>query len=126
MTSKAASEGGGRADTARLALAVILLVAGAIGYHYFADYSLLYRVLGLLAVAAVAVAIAVQTERGRRAVGFVRDARMEVRKVVWPTRQETVQTTLSVVVMVILVALILWVMDSVLLVLVRNLTGQGG
>ena len=84
------------------------------------------RVVLLLAVAAVSVAIAYQTEKGRLAWSFVREARTEVRKVVWPTRRETGQTTLIVIVVVTIVALILWLFDGVLTYAVRLFLGTGG
>jgi len=71
------------------------------------------------------VFIALQTNKGRFAWGFVGGARTEVRKVIWPTRAETMQTTLMVVIMVILVGILLWIMDSFLLWAVKLLTGQG-
>jgi len=113
-------------DTAKLVLAAVLLI-GAIGaFYYFEAHSLLLRVLGLLVVAGVAVAVASQTAVGRRSWAFISDANMEVRKVVWPTRQETLQTTLVVIVMVILMGLLLWLFDMLLLTIVRALTGKGG
>ena len=84
------------------------------------------RVLALLVVTGVSIAIAMQTERGRNTWGFVKDARSEVRKVVWPTRAETMQTTLIVIIMVLVVGVILWLMDTFLLWAVKLLTGQGG
>ncbi len=103
----------------------MLVVAGVAGFYYFADQSLLMRVLGLLVVAGVSVAIAYQTTVGQRTWGFVTDAQTEVKKVVWPTRKEALQTTGIVMVMVVIVALILWGLDSTLLWLVKLLTGQG-
>jgi len=113
-------------DTAKLVAAAILLVAGIYGFYYFAAYSTLLRVLGLLAISAVAAAIALQTEAGRKLWQFAGDARNEVRKVVWPTRQETMQTTLVVIVMVLILGIILWLFDMVLMSILRFLTGQGG
>ncbi len=112
-------------DKVKLTIAVALMVAGVAGFYYFADQSLLMRVLGLLAVAGVSLAIAYQTAIGRKAWGFVADAQTEVKKVVWPTRKEALQTTGIVLVMVVLVAIFLWGLDSTLLWLVRMLTGQG-
>ena len=103
-----------------------MLVAGVVGFYYYADESLLYRVLGLLAIAGVAVAVIYQTAIGRRAWGFVQDSRTEVRKVVWPTRQETMQTTLIVLVLVILVGLFLWALDTFLAWGFQGLVGIGG
>ncbi len=101
-------------DTFKLMTAVLVLIAGVVGFYYFEDESQLLRVLGMLAVAVVAFLIAATSEPGRRGLGFVKDARIEVRKVVWPTRQETVQTTIAVLFMVILVAIMLWLFDMFL------------
>ena len=87
-----------------------LPIAVAIGaFYYYAEQSLLLRVIGLLVAVGVSVFIAMQSEHGRTAAAFMRDARTEVRKVVWPTRKETAQVTLIVVALVITVALFLWV-----------------
>jgi preprotein translocase subunit SecE len=101
-------------DTFKLMLAVLVLIAGVVGFYYFEEESHLLRVLGMLAVAVVAFFIAASSDPGRRGLGFVRDARVEVRKVVWPTRQETVQTTIAVLFMVVLVAIMLWLFDMLL------------
>jgi preprotein translocase subunit SecE len=110
-------------DTAKLALAVVLLITGIGAFYYYEDHSLLLRVLGLLAVAGVAVAVVMQTLVGRKAWAFAADSRTEVRKVVWPTRQETLQMTLVVFVMVLVMGIILWAFDWVLMAVVRSVTG---
>jgi len=117
---------GASLDIAKLAGAALLLILGIFAFYYFAAWSGLLRVVGLLVISAGAVVIALQTEQGRALWHFVADARMEVRKVVWPTRQETIQTTLVVMAMVVVVALVLWLFDSVLMGILRFLTGQGG
>ena len=101
-------------DTFKLMTAVLVLLAGVVGFYYFEDESQLLRVLGMLAVAVIAFLIAATSDVGRRSLGFFKDARVEVRKVVWPTRQETVQTTIAVLFMVILVAIMLWLFDMLL------------
>jgi len=107
-------------------IVVAALAAGGIGaFYYYADHSLLLRVVGLLVVGGVALFVASTTASGRTALGFIRDARTEVRKVVWPTRKETVQTTLIVLAAVCVVALFLWGVDAVLAVAVRALLGRG-
>ncbi len=110
-------------DTVKLALSLLILVAGIAGYHYFEEESQLLRVLGILAVVGVAVAIAATTDIGRRTLSFFKEARVEVRKVVWPTRQETVQTTIAVLVMVFIVAIMLWLVDMFLGWGIRSLLG---
>lgn len=125
MNSKVETEGSGL-DTAKLAAAVALMVAAVAAFYWFADHSLLLRVLGLLAATGIALFVASQTLVGGRLLGFVSDARTEVRKVVWPTRQETVQTALIVFGVVIFMGIVLWLLDVLLLWAVRLLTGQGG
>ena len=113
-------------DTVKLAAAAVLLVAGIYGFYHFAAFSTLLRVVGLLAVSGVAAVVALNTSQGRRLWQFAGDARTEVRKVVWPTRQETIQTTLVVIVMVLVLGIILWLFDMMLMGILRFLTGQGG
>lgn len=110
-------------DTVKLALAVLMLAAGIAGFYYYEGYSLLLRVLGLLAVAGVAVAVTMQTMVGRKVWLFASDSRTEVRKVVWPSRQETIQTTLIVFAMVLVMGIILWLVDMALVAIVRSVTG---
>lgn len=112
-------------DTAKLAAAVLVLLGSVVAFYYFADASKLIRVVGMIAAVGVALAIALQTEKGRQVSGFVRDAQIEVRKVVWPTRQETTQITLIVIVVVIIFAILLWVLDLILGGLVQALIGNG-
>jgi preprotein translocase subunit SecE len=113
-------------DRVKLVVAAVLLIAGIYGFYYFAGYSTLLRVVGLLVVGGIAVAVALQTAQGRRLWQFAGDARTEVRKVVWPTRQETMQTTLVVIVMVLILGIILWLFDMMLMGILRFLTGQDG
>ncbi len=91
---------------------VAVIVAGAVyANSYFATESLLVRTLGLLVAAGVAGWIGSQTIRGRAFVNLCLDARVEIRKVVWPTRQETTQTTIVVLIVIFIVAFILWLLD---------------
>jgi preprotein translocase subunit SecE len=110
-------------DTVKLALSLLLLIGGILTYHYYEEESQLLRVLGILVVVAVAAGIAATTQIGRRTLNFFKEARVEVRKVVWPTRQETVQTTIAVLVMVFIVAIMLWLVDMFLGWGVRSLLG---
>ncbi|HFD79493.1 MAG TPA: preprotein translocase subunit SecE [Gammaproteobacteria bacterium] len=113
-------------DTVKLTLALLLLGGGIVAFYWFEDQSLLVRVLGLLAITGVAVAVASQTATGRSIWRFVAETRTEVRKVVWPTRAETTQTTLAVLFVVVLMGVVLWLLDMFLLWAIRLLTGQGG
>ncbi len=110
-------------DTLKLLLAVVLLVAGIGVFYYLEEYSTLLRVLGLLVVSGIAIAVALQTSPGRSIWDFAMASRTEVRKVVWPSRQETMQTTLIVFAMVLVMGIILWLFDMVLLAIVRAVTG---
>ena len=101
-------------DTFKLMTALLVLIAGVVAFYYFEEESQLLRVLGMLAVAVIAFFIAATSDPGRRGLGFVKEARVEVRKVVWPTRQETLQTTIAVLFMVVLVAIMLWLFDMFL------------
>ena len=110
-------------DTVKLTVAVALLLGGIGVFYFFEEYSLLLRVIGLLAVAGVAAFVALQSEPGKRIWSFALASRTEVRKVVWPSRQETIQTTLIVFVMVLIVGIILWLFDLMLMAIVRMVTG---
>ncbi len=116
---------GGKLDTFKLGLALLILIAALAGFYVYADETLLYRVIGLLAAVGISVGIALQTDKGREIWGYFHDAQIEVRKVVWPTRQETVQTTLLVIGMVIIVAIILWLLDMFLGWSIGALMGHG-
>ncbi len=124
MTGKAEVERSG-VDTAKLVAAVLLLVAGVLAFYWFAAESLLFRVLGLLAVVGVAVGIFATTAPGRALWGFLGESRNEVRKMVWPTRAEALQTTLIVILVVIIVAIFLWLVDMFLGWAVRSIIGTG-
>jgi preprotein translocase subunit SecE len=113
-------------DKIKLAVAVLFIIAGIAGFYHYADQALLYRVLGLLVVLGVAVAIALTTQPGMATLSFGRSAILEVRKSVWPSRRETTQTTLIVMVMVILVGIMLWLFDMFLSWAMQLLIGQGG
>ena len=114
------------ADKIKLAVSVLLVAAAIVAFYYFAQYSALLRVVGLLVVAGGAIALASQTTVGRSVWVYIGDSRTEVRKVVWPTRQETTQTTLIVMLMVMVVGIFLWLLDMLLNTGVKWLTGQGG
>lgn len=111
------------ADTLKLAAAAALVLAGLVAFYYFEGQSLLLRVVGLLIIAGLAAFVVYQTDLGKRTVEFFKDARTEVRKVVWPSRAETTQTTLTVFIIVVIVGIFLWLFDMLLAFLFRAVTG---
>lgn len=126
MVAKAETEVPNKMDTLKLGVALLILLAGITGFYYYEAEAFLYRVLGLLALVLVAVGVVYTTRLGQSIVGFGREARAEVRKVVWPTRQETIQTTMMVIFTVVLIGVFLWLIDMTLLWAVQLMTGQGG
>ena len=122
MESKA-QQSTSRFDVLKWLVVFVLIAVGVVGNQYFSAESVLYRVLGLVALALVAAFVALQTDRGRRFATLLKEARVEIRKVVWPTRPELIQTTAIVVVFVLVVALILWGMDSFIGFLVQGFIG---
>ena len=110
MSEAAAS----RLDSLKWVVVLALVAGGIVGNSVYADQPILYRVLALLLLALVAGWIASLTQKGSEFLTLVKGSRTEIRKVVWPTRQETTQTTLIVFVFVIITGLILWGLDSVL------------
>ncbi|WP_136681668.1 preprotein translocase subunit SecE [Neptunomonas sp. XY-337] len=122
MNSKVASEGS-KFDIVKWLVVVLLVAVGVVGNSLYSDQSLLYRVIALLVLAGVAGFVAFQTEKGRAFFTLFKEAKNEIRKVVWPTRQETLQTTAMVVVVVLLIGLFLWGLDSLLAWMVSSAIG---
>ena len=112
-------------DTAKLALAIGVVLAGLVGYYYFADASRLLRVLAVIFALALAAVIALTSLQGRWLVKFAQGARVELNKVVWPTREETVQTTAVVLVVALFGGVFFWLLDMFLLWVTTRITGQG-
>lgn len=105
--------------------ALLLLIVSIVGYYKFADAHAVIRVLGMLAGVALAAFVFYQSEKGQSWFKYVSSAKKEVRQVIWPTRQETVQMTLIVFVAVIIMSIFLWLVDMFFLWGVQLLTGQG-
>ncbi len=115
-------------DVVKQGASLVFVVAGVVAFYYFSDVpglTLLYRVLALVFVVIVAAGIMLTTTTGKNIWNFSLEAKQEVRKVVWPTREETIRTTLLVFGMVFLVGVLLWLVDWGLLVGIKALTGQG-
>ena len=121
--TKSETQAPNRADILKLLAAGAIVLGALTAFYVFAQHSLLVRVIGLLAAAGAAVAIALKTEPGAETLEFMRGARAELRKVVWPTRAESTQTTLIVIAMVVIMGLLLWLLDVLLFWLVRLVTG---
>jgi len=111
-------------DVVKQVIAVLLVVSGVVAFYYFSEIAFLYRVLFLVGMVFSALGVILTTALGRNIWGFILESKQEVRRVVWPTREETVRTTLMVFVMVFLVGLVLWVLDMCLFWGIRLLTGQ--
>lgn len=101
-------------DWAKWSFVALLVAIGVYANWYYQEQSLFLRVLGLLFVASISFFVVITTEKGDRAWSLIKDARAEIRRVVWPTNNETTQTTLVVLVMVVIFSLILWGLDSLL------------
>ena len=95
-------------------LSLILLLAGIVMFYYFIDIRLFYRVLGLFFVLIVSSLILYQTSFGKTVYGYVIDSKIELKKVSWPTKQETTQTALGVIVIVVIIGILLWLLDMLL------------
>lgn len=126
MAFKTDANGGTTLDWLKWLVAAILVIAGIIASYYYNDQPWPLRLLAWLFLLLVVAAIAAQTSQGKQVLNFAREARIELRKVYWPTRQETMQTTLVVGAMVVVLALILWGIDGSLMWLIGWLTGQRG
>ena len=123
MVAKTEEVVSNKLDSFKLLLAIAVLIFGIVGFYYYEAESQLYRVLGVVFAVIVAIAISATTSLGQNLIGFGREARMEVRKVVWPTRQETVQTTFMVIVAVIIIGIFLWLVDMLLAQAIQLITG---
>ncbi|PZP64570.1 MAG: preprotein translocase subunit SecE [Azospira oryzae] len=113
------------ADKIKLALAGLFVVAGIAGFYFLRDAILVLRVLAVLAGFGAAAAIGWFTAPGARFVQFARESIEETKKVVWPTRRETLQTTGVVLAFVVVMAIFLWLVDAGLLLVVKLLMGEG-
>ena len=113
-------------DTLLLALAVAAIVGGIVAFYALVgQLNVTVRVLIVLAGLGVAAGLAYQTAVGKTMLGYIRGSGIELRKTTWPTRQEGLQATLMIAVVVLIAALLLWGLDSLLLWGVKSVTGRG-
>jgi preprotein translocase subunit SecE len=113
-------------DIVKYVFSALFVIAGVAAFYYFSEVSVLYRVIGLLTAIIVVLGLMLTTNLGRNTWAFFLESKQEVRKVVWPTREETTRTTMLVFAMVFTVGFILWLLDMALFWGVQHLTGQGG
>ena len=112
-------------DIVLLALASLVVLASLVAYYYFESTPVVFRALGILASLGVAAALVYRTQLGQFLWEFIQGSRGEIRKIVWPTRQETTQTTLAVFLFVLVMGIFFWSLDFLLLWITRSITGQG-
>jgi len=110
-------------DIIRWIAVAILLVLGLAANYYFVQLPLPLRLAGWIVLSIILLLIIFLTQQGKAVWKFYKEARIELRKVVWPTRHETFQTTLIVIAMVIVLSVLLWGIDTILLWAVSKLTG---
>lgn len=113
MNAKA-DQKGGSLDIVKWIAVIALVSVGVVANQFYAAEPILYRVIGLVVLAAVAFFIAAQTTKGAAMLQLAKESRAEIKRVVWPTRQETMQTTLIVVAVVLVMGLLLWGLDTLL------------
>tara|TARA_Y100000389_G_scaffold102917_1_gene99761 strand:- start:165 stop:533 length:369 start_codon:yes stop_codon:yes gene_type:complete len=97
-----------------LIISIGVLLAGMVLFYYFSDVRLFYRVIGMISVVILSGYIGYQSDFGKLVYSYVTDSKVELKKVTWPTKQETTQTTLGVIFVVILVGILLWLFDMLL------------
>jgi preprotein translocase subunit SecE len=110
-------------DPIKWLLTFALLGGAVVGNYMLEDLSVLIRAVGVVVAVAAALGIASQTLKGQEFIAFSKEAKIEVRKVVWPTRQEATHTTMIVMIATVIMALILWGLDGILFRVVGFLTG---
>jgi preprotein translocase subunit SecE len=113
------------ADKIKLVLAVLLVIAGLAGFYLLKDSALILRIASVLAGLVLAAVVVWTSAPGKQFFAFAQEAVVETKKVVWPTRKETVQTTGLVLVFVLVMAIFLWIVDALLVWGVKLLMGPG-
>ncbi len=112
------------ADKIKLLVTFLLVVAGVVGYYALQDNAAVLRVASVLSGVLAGAAMFWTTEQGKQFFGFAKDSVAEAKRVVWPTRKETIQTTAVVILFAIVMALFLWAVDASLLLVVNTLMGR--
>jgi preprotein translocase subunit SecE len=124
MSAQTETSQSGVLDVIKLLLAAVAVIGGLYAYYYFeVEIGLPLRVLMVLGGTGLAIAIAMTSTQGQRLWHFIQGSRVEIRKVVWPTKQETTQTAIAVFVFTLIMAVFFWALDSGLMFLTRKLVG---
>ena len=97
-----------------LILSIAVLITGMVLFYYYSDVRLFYRVVGMISIVILSALIAYQSDFGKLVYSYITDSKVELKKVTWPTKQETTQTTLGVIFVVIIVGILLWLFDMLL------------
>lgn len=114
------------ADVLKWLGVLIFLIAGVVANYHYQEIAWSLRLAGWILLSLIMLAVASRTSQGQRFQKFAKDSQIELRKVVWPTRQETIRFTIGVIVMVVIMAIALWLIDTTLLWIVKVFTGQRG
>jgi len=124
MSAQTETSQSGVLDTIKLLIAAFVLVGGLYAYYYYeAEVAQAIRVLMVLGGTIAGTGIAMTSVQGQRLWHFIQGSRVEIRKVIWPTKQETTQTAIAVFVFTLIMMLFFWALDSGLLWLTRTLVG---
>ncbi len=122
MTELSNKEISSTLDTLKMASAVAILLSSVFSFYYFAELSVLIRVLVVIFSVILSLVIFFSTQRGIIFWDFIQGSRVEMRKVVWPTKQETIQTTLTVFMFVLVLGIFFWLLDFLLLYITTSIT----
>ncbi len=124
MTTQTETTQGSALDFVKLVVAAAVIVGGLYSFYYYEfELALALRVLLVLGGTGIGIAIGMTSTQGQRLWHFIQGSRVEIRKVIWPTRQETTQTAIAVFVFTLVLAVFFWILDSGLLWLTRTLVG---
>jgi len=126
MANHESTAGNTPLDNLKLGIAVLLVVGAVAAFYVFNDVSWAIRSVGVIVAIGAALGLAAFTGPGLRVRHFLLESQFELRKVVWPTRQETIHTTMVIMVVVLIVAIILWLVDSLLSWVVLDLLLKPG
>ncbi|MBX4181107.1 preprotein translocase subunit SecE [Sodalis sp. CWE] len=109
-------------DFIKWSIIIMLLTTAIIGNHFYCDHNLLLRIVLTTIIIVIAGSLISMTTKGKSIISFINEAHIEVRKVIWPSRQEAFHTTLIIAVVTIITAMLLWGLDTILVQAVSFIT----